>query len=132
MRYDKGHKDLTRQRIVEIASRQFSRGRRRRGRLAGIMTAAGLTNGAFYAHFESKEDLVRTVLSNALGKREATLRATSERGAGLEATIRDYLCARHRDAPGRGCPTAALVAEIARHPKATRDAFTAKVSDSSS
>jgi len=129
MRYDKGHKDLTRQRIVEIASRQFREHGVAAVGLAGIMTAAGLTNGAFYTHFESKEDLVRTVLSNALGKREATLRASSEQGAGLEATIRDYLCARHRDAPGRGCPTAALVAEIARHPKATRDAFTAKVSE---
>ena len=35
--------------------------------LAGIMSDAGLTNGAFYTHFESKEDLVRAVLLNALG-----------------------------------------------------------------
>jgi hypothetical protein len=43
--------------------------------------------------------------------------------------IRDYLSSRHRDAAGSGCPTAALVAEIARHPKKTRDAFTGKISD---
>lgn len=129
MRYDKGHKHLTRQRIVESASRQFREDGVAAVGIAGVMTAAGLTNGAFYAHFKSKEDLVRAVLGNAMGKREATLRANSDRGAGLEATIRDYLCARHRDAPGRGCPTAALVGEIARHPKATRDAFTAKVSE---
>jgi hypothetical protein len=45
----------------------------------------------------------------------------------LASTIRDYLSSGHRDNPGRGCPTAALVAEIARHPKAARDAFTDKL-----
>ena len=35
--------------------------------------------------------------------------------------------ARHRDDASGGCPTAALVAEISRHPKTTRDAFTGKI-----
>jgi AcrR family transcriptional regulator len=128
MRYDKEHNDLTRQRILDVASRQFREDGVAAVGLAGIMTEAGLTNGAFYTHFKSKEDLVRSVLSNALGMREQTLRTASESGAGLEATIRDYLSSRHRDHPGRGCPTAALVAEIARRPKRTRDAFTDRVS----
>jgi AcrR family transcriptional regulator len=128
MRYDKEHNDLTRQRILDVASRQFREDGVAAVGLAGIMTEAGLTNGAFYTHFKSKEDLVRAVLSNALGMREQTLRTASESGAGLEATIRDYLSSRHRDHPGRGCPTAALVAEIARRPKRTRDAFTDRVS----
>jgi TetR/AcrR family transcriptional regulator, transcriptional repressor for nem operon len=128
MRYDKGHSDLTRQRIIDVASRQFREDGVAATGLAGIMTGAGLTNGAFYTHFESKEDLVREVLFNALGKREETLRAASPGDAGLEAAIRNYLSPRHRDNPGGGCPTAALVAEIARHPRATRDAFTAKAS----
>jgi TetR/AcrR family transcriptional regulator, transcriptional repressor for nem operon len=129
MRYDKGHKDVTRQHIIEVASRQFRENGVAAVGLAGIMTDAGLTNGAFYTHFESKEDLVRTVLSNALSRREETLRTVSQGSAGLETTIRDYLSPRHRDHPGRGCPTAALVAEIARHPRTTRDAFTDKVSE---
>jgi TetR/AcrR family transcriptional regulator, transcriptional repressor for nem operon len=129
MRYEKGHKDATRQRIIDVASRQFRENGVAAVGLAGIMTDAGLTNGAFYSHFESKEDLVQAVLSNVLRRREATLRTASEANAGLEATIRDYLSPRHRDRPGGGCPTAALVAEIARHPKPTRDAFTDKVTE---
>jgi TetR/AcrR family transcriptional regulator, transcriptional repressor for nem operon len=129
MRYDKGHKDVTRQHIIDVASRQFGENGVAAVGLAGIMTDAGLTNGAFYTHFESKEDLVRTVLSDALSRREETLRTVSHGSAGLETTIRDYLSPRHRDHPGRGCPTAALVAEIARHPRTTRDAFTDKVSE---
>src|SRR5260370_30691073 len=53
--------------------------------------------------------------------------AVAESGAGLASAIRGYLSSSHRDNPGRGCPTSALVAEIARHPKAARDAFTDKL-----
>jgi TetR/AcrR family transcriptional repressor of nem operon len=127
MRYEKGHKDLTRQRIVEVASRQFREHGVAAVGIAGIMSDAGLTNGAFYAHFDSKEDLVREVLSHA-GFRNKLSKA-AENGTGLAGAIRDYLSQNHRDNPGKGCPTSALVAEIARHPRATRDAFTGKVDD---
>jgi TetR/AcrR family transcriptional regulator, transcriptional repressor for nem operon len=129
MRYEKGHKDVTRQRIIDAASGQFRAHGVAAAGLAGIMTEAGLTNGAFYAHFASKEDLVRAVLGEALGRREQTLRAAADKEAGLEALILDYLSPRHRDDPGHGCPTAAMVAEIARHPKKTRDAFTARIAE---
>ena len=129
MRYEKGHKDATRQRIIEVASGQFRENGVAAVGLAAIMNDAGLTNGAFYAHFDSKEDLVRAVLLNALDRREETLRTALEAGTTLEQSLRDYLSARHRDNPGRGCPTAALAAEVARHPKKTRDAFTGKVSE---
>ena len=128
MRYEKGHKDTTRQHIIEVASRQFRGHGVAAVGLAGIMSDAGLTNGAFYTHFDSKEDLVQAVLANALDRREERLRAVAADNAGLQMMIRDYLSPRHRDRPDDGCPTAALVAEVARHPKATRDAFTAKVS----
>jgi AcrR family transcriptional regulator len=129
MRYEKGHKEATRQHIVDVASAQFREGGIAAIGLAGIMSAAGLTNGAFYAHFESKEDLVREVLLDALAGRERRLRSNLAAGVGLEVALRDYLSARHRDGAGGGCPTAALVAEIARHPKKTRDVFTERVSE---
>ena len=129
MRYEKGHKETTREHIIDVASAQFRENGVAAVGLAGIMSAAGLTNGAFYTHFESKEDLVRAVLLNALSGRETRLRANLEGKAALEVTIRDYLSARHRDGAGTGCPTAALVAEIARHSKQTRDAFTGKIAE---
>ncbi|WP_249154525.1 TetR/AcrR family transcriptional regulator [Bradyrhizobium manausense] len=124
MRYDKGHKDETRRHILDVASAQFRESGIAAVGLAGIMSEAGLTNGAFYSHFASKEDLVREVLTDALTRREERHKANLENGVALGTTIRDYLSARHRDRAGTGCPTAALAAEIARHPKATREAFT--------
>ena len=129
MRYEKGHSDATRQHIIDVASAQFREGGVAASGIAGIMAGAGLTNGAFYNHFDSKEDLVEAVLLKALAKREKGLRANLESGKGLEAAVRDYLSARHRDAPGGGCPTAALAAEIARHPKTTRDVFTDRIAE---
>ena len=129
MRYEKGHKDETRRHILDVASAQFRESGIAAVGLAGIMSEAGLTNGAFYTHFSSKEELVREVLMDALTRREERHKANLESGVALETTIRDYLSTRHRDRAGTGCPTAALVAEIARHPKPTRDAFTGKMSD---
>ncbi len=129
MRYDKGHKDETRRHILDVASAQFRESGIAAVGLAGIMSEAGLTNGAFYTHFASKEDLVREVLTDALARREQRHKANLENGVAAETVIRDYLSTRHRDRAGTGCPTAALVAEIARHPKATRDAFTGKIAD---
>ena len=84
MRYEKGHKDATRQHIIDVASPQFREGGVAAVGIAGIMADAGLTNGAFYTHFESKEDLVQAVLFNALGGRKVGLRANLEAGKGLE------------------------------------------------
>ena len=128
-RYDKGHRDTTRRHILDVASSQFRESGIAAVGLAGIMAEAGLTNGAFYTHFASKEDLVRAVLLDALERREQRHRDNLENGVALETVIRDYLSPKHRDRAATGCPTAALVSEIARHPKATREAFTGKMSN---
>lgn len=126
MRYEKGHKEATRRHIVDVASRQFRENGVAAAGIAGVMSAAGLTNGAFYLHFDSKEDLVRAVLGD---ERERGLESNLRSNVGLQESIRDYLAPRHRDNAGSGCPTAALVAEIARHPAKTREVFTKKVEE---
>jgi AcrR family transcriptional regulator len=129
MRYEKGHKNETRQHIVDVAARRFREDGIAGAGVASLMADAGLTNGAFYGHFESKEELVREALLGALDRRKDLLEANARAGLGPETWISSYLSPRHRDQPGSGCFTAALVAELARHPKATRDAFTAKFTD---
>ena len=122
MRYSPEHNNETRQRILEAASRLF----RERGiaavGLAKIMAEAGLTVGTFYTHFKSKEALLRETLHRVLQSRHAELEQALRRGD-LELAIRAYLSPEHRDAPGIGCPTAALASELARHPRATRQTF---------
>jgi TetR/AcrR family transcriptional regulator, transcriptional repressor for nem operon len=92
--------------------------------VAAVMSDAGLTNGAFYAHFTSKEDLVANVLADQLRTQRQSFEAEPADRAGLEAFIRSYLSPQHRDQCADGCPSAALLDEIARRPAATKQVFT--------
>ncbi len=121
MRFEKGHKEVTKRRIIETASARFRRDGVAATGIAGLMADAGLTHGGFYAHFSSKEELVREAVATALAGTKS--RAVLEQ-SGLEAYIRSYLRAAHRDAPELGCAAAALAPEIARHDKTTRADFT--------
>ena len=124
MRYGKDQKQATRRRIVEAAGRRFKQDGIDGSGVAAVMSDAGLTNGAFYAHFRSKEDLVANVLADQLRAQRQNVDAEPSGRAGLEAFIRAYLSPQHRDQPADGCPSAALLDEIARRPPATRQAFT--------
>src|SRR5437764_6198182 len=113
-RYGKDHKEETRRRIVEAAGRRFKRDGIDGSGIATLMADAGLTNGAFYAHFESKDDLVATVVADQLHTQAEAYEALSPGRAGLEEFVRDYLSLRHRDHRDTGCPSAALLDEIGR------------------
>src|SRR4051812_31380901 len=124
MRYAKDHKQATRQRILDAAGRRFKQDGIDGAGVAAVMSDAGLTNGAFYAHFASKEDLVANVLADQLRAQRQSFDAQDPDRAGLEAFIRAYLSPEHRDNCADGCPSAALLDEIARRPAATRQVFT--------
>src|SRR5829696_7339663 len=116
MRYSKDHKQATRQRILEAAGRRFKQDGIDGAGVAAVMSDVNLTNGAFYAHFASKEDLVANVLADQLRAQRQSLDAQPSDRAGLEAFIRAYLSPEHRDQCADGCPSAALLDEIVRRP----------------
>jgi TetR/AcrR family transcriptional regulator, transcriptional repressor for nem operon len=122
MRYDKGHKDASRQRIMEVAGARFRSDGIAATGLAAIMSDAGLTNGAFYPHFKSKADLVRESVAAAMEDQSQQLQQMIAEG-GLEAAIAAYLSPEHRDSPQNGCTLSALLPELARQPLDTRKAY---------
>jgi TetR/AcrR family transcriptional regulator, transcriptional repressor for nem operon len=124
MRYAKDQKQATRRRIVEAAGRRFKADGIDGAGVAAVMSDAGLTNGAFYGHFTSKEDLVANVLADQLRAQRHSFAVHAADRAGLEAFIRSYLSPQHRDQCAEGCPSAALLDEIARRPAASRQVFT--------
>jgi len=119
MRYEKGRKDASRRRIMEVAGERFRNDGIAASGLAGIMNDAGLTNGAFYPHFKSKAALVRESVAAAMDDQAGLMRELAASG-GLEAAIAAYLSAEHRDNPATGCTLAALLPELAREPAETR------------
>lgn len=122
MRYDKGRKDASRRRIMEVAAERFRNDGIAASGLAGIMSDAGLTNGAFYPHFRSKADLVRESVAAAIDGQAETMRTIVAEG-GIEALIVQYLSPAHRDDPSSGCSLAALLPELARQPEEARSVY---------
>lgn len=123
-RYAKDHKQATRQRIIEAAGSRLKRDGIDGSGIATLMADAGLTNGAFYAHFESKDDLIAQTVAEQLRGQRQRFRALPPGRAGLEQLIRAYLSVEHRDNPDGGCPSAALLDEIGRSTGTTRRAYT--------
>lgn len=114
----------TRRSIVETASRLF----RLRGitsvSVADIMGELGLTVGGFYRHFESKEALVVEAIEAAS---DEMVLSYAETGGGLAVLLDRYLSRAHRDHADRGCPVAALCAEVVHEGSLTKEAFTKSV-----
>ncbi|MEV7731442.1 TetR/AcrR family transcriptional regulator [Streptomyces sp. NPDC088921] len=125
VRYGKEHKSETRRRIIETAGRRFKQDGIDGSGVSTLMKDAGLTNGAFYAHFASKDDLVTTAIADQLTAQAENVVAAAEPGrAGLEQIVRGYLSPWHRESLGDGCPNAALLDEIGRSTETTRQAYT--------
>jgi TetR/AcrR family transcriptional repressor of nem operon len=124
VRYDRNHKQATRQRIISLAGRRMKNDGIDGSGVATLMADAGLTNGAFYAHFESKDDLVATVVADQLRVQRENVGALPPGRTGVEQFLRWYLSVEHRDDRQDGCPSAALLDEIVRGTDSTRSAYT--------
>lgn len=130
VRYPRGHKEKTRDQIVDTAARAF-----REEGVAGVgigelMGRAGLTHGGFYAHFPSKDALVAEACSRAVEDSWAQMNelvAQAPPGEELATFIRAYVSRTHRDDPGGGCMMPTLGAEMPRHGAEVRSAFTVQV-----
>ncbi len=114
-----------RQTVINVASRLF----RERGfdgiGLKDLMEGAGLTQGAFYKQFESKEDLAALASRRALesaSQRWSTAIAENPDDP-LGAVIAFYLSAGHREEKLDGCPVVALGSDAARQGPGVKAAF---------
>lgn len=123
MRYEKDRKEQTRRKILQTAAQRFREQGFSASGLKSLLADAGLTNGAFYNHFESKDDLAKEAITVSLASRTALLQAAIDSGGGVEAVIRNYFTLGHRDNPGAGCPSSALASDVARQSEVVRKAF---------
>src|SRR5690349_1700173 len=115
MRVSRVQAEENRQNVITVASRLF----RKRGfdgiGLKDLMKAAGLTQGAFYKQFASKEDLAaqasKRALESATARWSAALAGNPKDPLGAVAAL--YLSMDHRQAKADGCPVVALGADAA-------------------
>ena len=130
MRYEPDYKAKTRQKVLDEAARTMrAEGVQGMG-VAHVMAKAGLTHGAFYAHFASKDALIAETIKQmavaARGKFDAVT-ADLEPADALRKYIRFYLSARHRDNADTSCPLPWLAGEIPRLDTSSRERYGASV-----
>src|SRR2546426_11830092 len=117
MRVSKERAAQNRKQILTAAARLFRQNGIRATGVDSISRGAGLTHGAFYSQFESKEALAAEAIRLALSRWRRVWRRAAERKRRSEAfrsIVTGYLSPEHRDAPGRGCIVAALGPSVAR------------------
>ncbi len=111
-----GQKTASRQAIIASAAEVL----RERGAagtsVQAAMAGAGLTVGAFYAHFPDKAALLSAALDQAMDDTQALVdeAAAGQRGVeALQAVLAQYLSAQHRDDVRHGCPLPSVMGEAA-------------------
>lgn len=125
MKISKEKSEANRAALVETASRLF----REKGidgvGVAEISKLAGLTHGALYAHFPSKEALAAEALAWSLEQGNAKLyTGTVDGEPDLERFLSDYLAVDSLDNYAEHCAMAASASEIGRQDVAISAKFT--------
>lgn len=115
MPWPKQHKAQTRDRIVDAAAAAFRESGVSQVGVGEVMRRANLTHGGFYAHFDSKDDLLAEVVPHAMSDSSANLGRLQREGAsGLLEMANAYLSPEHTSHPEMGCAIAALGPELTR------------------
>lgn len=125
-------KDATHERIVAVAARAIRRSGYDGTGVADIMKEAGLTHGAFYSHFKSREAMLAEAAGKACAESAATVAdvvAGVPPGKALVSMLSAYLSREHVEQAENGCPLAALGSETSRQAPEVRRVTTRHVKE---
>jgi TetR/AcrR family transcriptional regulator, transcriptional repressor for nem operon len=126
MRYSRRHKEETHNRLLKKAAEEFQRNGVQGTGIAPLMGQLGLTHGGFYAHFDSKNELIAEatgpMFEDGLSRRMLAAAEAAPKGKAVRALVTHYLSPEHRDSP-QGCALAGLAGEMARQPEPVRNAY---------
>ena len=120
-------KDATHERILSAAARAIRRSGYAGTGVADIMKEAGLTHGAFYSHFASREAMLAEAAAVACAESAANaveLAAGTPADKALESMLAAYLSKAHVEQLEEGCPLAALGSETSRQAPEVRRVVT--------
>jgi len=125
-------KEASHERIVAAAARAIRRSGYDGTGVADIMKEAGLTHGAFYAHFASREAMLAEAADRACAESAAAaagVLAGAPAPGGLACMLEAYLSKGHEQQVERGCPLAALGSETPRQAPEVRRVTTRHVKE---
>lgn len=125
-------KEASHERIVSAAARAIRRSGYDGTGVADIMKEAGLTHGAFYAHFASREAMLAEAADRAGAESNAVAAgviAAVPPDQALLALMQVYLSKEHLANIENGCPISALGSEMPRQSSEVRRAATLRIKE---
>lgn len=125
-------KEASHERIVQAAARAIRRSGYDGTSVADIMKEAGLTHGAFYAHFDSREAMLAEAADRAGAESNAfaaSVIAAAPAEQALQALMHAYLSKEHLESIETGCPVSALGSEMPRQAPEVRRAATRRIKE---
>lgn len=122
MRYSAKHKTETRQKLIEKAGALAKKDGFATTGVDGLMSTVGLTGGAFYSHFESKNELLLEIIRQEL-KRSQDLLEKNVTANSIEPFLAIYLSQLHLNFPALGCVLPSLTTEVGRADVEVKQAF---------
>lgn len=125
MRYPPEHKQQARARIVEASGRAFRRHGYGGVGIDGLAKEAGVTSGAFYGHFKSKDLAFREIAIEGLkALKEGIATLQSEHGENWVAPFVDFYLGERRTCDlGESCALQSLTGDVMRADAETRAAY---------
>lgn len=102
--------------IVSAASKRLTKEGLKGTSIKNVMKDAGLTHGAFYAHFDNKEALTEAAFTHAIESRQTKWVVDENQSFEdrLSQMAEAYLSKTHRDQIEFGCAIAALASEVGK------------------
>lgn len=129
MRYPPEQKTRAREALLRAGARSLKTNGFNGVGVDGLAAAAGVTSGAFYSNFPSKEAMLEAVIEDELGARFLTDETStpSEARACLLNFLEEYASADHSVDAADGCVMPALSADVARAAPRVKDAYQRKI-----
>ena len=125
MRYQADQKAKARQALVKSATKALRKSGFNGIGVDALAASAGVTSGAFYSNFSSKEALLEEVIDANLGQPfiDADSGTLAERRERLKSYLKMYISAQHCADPENGCVMPTLSADVARSSEVVREAY---------
>lgn len=125
MRYKPEYKQQKRQELLNITGQIAKKNGFAATGVDSLMKAAGVTSGAFYSHFSSKQDLLKALVEYELQQSFNMWQSNPHHNAAdwINFELDRYLTPSHLEHPEQGCVLPTLATEVARADDTIKQAY---------
>jgi TetR/AcrR family transcriptional repressor of nem operon len=129
-RYPPDQKAKAREALIQAGARALKTAGFNGIGVDGLASSVGVTSGAFYSNFPTKEAMLEAVIDTYLGEpfvSEAEFTTPADGRARLLSFLDDYISTGHSADPAAGCVMPALSADVARAQPRVREVYERKI-----